>query len=1116
MATLSPYGHFVLTQLPASVNAGEPLRCWVEMRIAAVKGLKAEDDLMLSLACLATCRTSVGVAVTEECWSIQRKLADYKQGGVPKVFEQGTHSYIVLVDVPADAFPSVPAASADQNGTQAHFSISYVLRCTFPSRDTPFTFEQSIEVTQSPLSVKYLSPLVMQDRSPLGISVSVRANREQWHADRPATLFYTFKAPFKSDVPTVLLEIRQRLNLPTVSYHGLSDEKPADAGHTVTYENVVATYPLPPVHANTVSNLTIHLAPVPYLAPSMFYGPIDVDYDIRVVAVFPPPAQGGNPIVEFLAVTPLNILPASQALEIEPDFDEIDSARPTDGSANEAPVIDVPPVLPNSRPHMQSLPRPQQQQSLPPPQFHPQQFNGPPPPGRFQGSAPTTPSRVFSGPPPPQQHQQQHLHGPVPPANRFSTSPLPPQGAIPSPPPHAPRHQPSFSDSLEARLKRAEAAQNAAPVDPNGNLPGYFPTEQQQRPTPPPPQGSLSPGGTHMSPLVSAFGAMFGGVAQPGTGPRKSADFGSPPRPISPSPASIASASKIPIPSQHNLHHTPQHAVTSPTAEQQRMKMQQDELDRIQQERAKLILEAETLRETERRRVQAEEETRRAAQEAVIAQERMKVEVAKREEMERVAREKKALEEEMMELERQERLRIDGERKAAEEAEKARVAEEAKRVEMERLKVEEAERARVEEEERKQAEEDEKRRVEDERIEAMRRRTEEARRQLELGKKQLLEEEQYHLLEQELEQMKRDKLLAAEKLAAQKQLEEIHRLAEVERLKKEAEIRAEKVQLEAELQFAKERAENEKLKEEIARLKALKSGGTAAPYAMGNVASGSSSQNKNVSMFQDDDDDPEPLMKSRNNNQQPAAATRQKSHFYKVVGAVREQTRRNAPAAPAVPHKPAAAAVASGPSDDNMQAAYHAALDSYRNRLFTHLSYTGIPINGREQAIARNDELISAGKVLSSSSRGSGLMDALEAEMRVIESEILEDYETQLYQQVREKILDSKAVLQATFDAGIIQSSKELNEQCKIALEGLKMPGDVSGRVYERAKADYETTVRQPLLKLVAAKERANAGGAGHGSSSGNSGGKCNRVGCSNPKANGKNFCSYNCELMSN
>ncbi|ORY51849.1 hypothetical protein BCR33DRAFT_712049 [Rhizoclosmatium globosum] len=1048
----SPYGQFVLTQLPPSVRAGETLRCWVEMRIAATKGVKAEDDLTLELVCIASAETSVGVSASEEMWSVSRVLAPYKEGGRQKVFDKGTHSYIVHVDVPDDCFPSVPQAWADQMGTHATFNISYMLRCTFPSRDTPFSLDQPITIIQSPLTTQMLSPLTMQDRSPLGVTVTARARREQWHAERPATLFYSFKSPFKSEVPTVLIEIIQKLNLPTVSYKASATvEKPIEANNVHPLESVVATYPLPPVPANSVSNYTIRLSPVPYLAPSMFLGPIDVDYEIRFVAVFPPPAQGGNPIVEFLAPRALNILPASQEIDIDLEFDNVDDTRPAD--ANEVPLLEVRPNLP------QKLPAP---------------FAPAPPPF----SHPTLPPQQFPAPIPLQFPGPHHsvlilpipVHVPEPVTPKFNQHPPIPVHAASVP------IVPDSSESLEARLKRQEAFANSAPPSDDQQLPGYYPASG----APAQPNG--------VSPLIGAIGAIYGGVA-----PRKSADLSAgmfPPPPTS-----------TPPPQQYNLHQVP-----AASADQQRLKMQQEELERIKEERAKLVREAELLRETERARIAKEQEEAQRAKEAAIAAERAMVEAAKQAELEKMLAEKKRLEDEKRAMEEAERARIEEERRKAEEIEKARVEEEARQAAMERLRIEEqmrakalAEAKRLEEEQAKLDEikriEEEKRREEDERIEALRQKTNEARRALELGKKELEEQEQMRQLELELEELRREKAIAAEKLATQKQLEELNRQAAVDRLKREAEIKAEKIRLEAELQFAKERAENEKLKQEIERLKALKSGttvaaasvGASSSHAMGSVApSGSSSSGYSKNIFDDDEEDSEPLAKNR-------VPSRGKTNFYKAVGLVREQTRKQNPppaasssssgssssyyhSAPAPPPKHTAA---TSPSEESMQAAYHNALDSYRNRLLTHLSVTGTPVTGREQAVARNDELMAASKYLATSSKGTALVSALEAEMRVIESEILEGYENQLFQQMRERILDSRAILQASFDAGLIHTTKELNEECKAALEGIRMDGDVSGRVYERAKANFEETVRQPLLKKVAAKERG-AGGSTH------------------------------------
>ncbi|TPX76383.1 hypothetical protein CcCBS67573_g02355 [Chytriomyces confervae] len=1078
--TPSQYGQFVMTHLPPQVTAGNSLRCLVEMRIAAVKGCKAENDLLLELVCIAT--TAVGggaVMATEEVWTVAHVLAPYKENGAPKVFDKGTHSFIVNVEVPSDCFPSVQPSTAFTENTQAQFAISYLLRCTFPSRDTPFVLNQPITVVQAPLVPSLLTPLVMEDRSPLGISVSVRANRSQWHADRPATLFYSFKAPFKSDVPTVLIEILQKLNLPTVSFTTKGGVQPPEAARTIQSELVVATFALPPAYASTVSNFTIRLSPVPYLAPTMYLGPIDVDYEIRVVAVFAPSAPGANPIVEFMATMPLNILPPSQDLDIEMDFDDIDPKAPTDGSANQVPVIQVAPVLPN-RFNIGSQPPPNQGTlpnnnlfNSPPPQSGRLPFNSPPQQPQSPqihkfasqqfmfNNGPHSPSS--NGSPLPSPHLNSH---PGPPMH-MGSMPLPhqqqQQGTNPIPPPRV--HRGSVQvvpDSLEARLKKLDAGRDrVAPVE---ALPGY--------------EMPASPPSHHLSSLVEQRGAMFGGVKRPSFD--SNGMPGAFPAPPTGAPPQFQNSAPMP---------------------DDRIRIQQEELERLQSERARLLREAQELRDAEQDRHRAEAAS---------------VEKAKQAELAKVLEEQKRLEDEKRALE-------DAERRAAEEVLRQKKEKELRAAEEERERIEAQQRLKAQEEARKfeqarlVAEEQkrvevERRKAEDERIEALKLKTAEAKRQLELGKEQLEQEEQLRKLELELEQLRLEKQIAAEKIATEKQLEETRRLAEIARVKRDAELQAEKIALQAELQFAKERQENEMLKLEIEKLKAQRSGGASATnayagYAMGNISSATSDKARAAAKQEEED---EPLTK-RNN----AAPTRQKTQaFYKAVGLVREQTKlqqqatggdrsssTSAAAAAAVASlppppppktappprysegsnsssRPSGASSSNGSSgsrDAQMQTAYNNALDSYRGRLLNHLTFSSTPLTGREQAVARNDELMTASQVIGGGSKGSSLLSALEAEMRIIESEILESYENQLYQSVRERILDAKQILQASYDAGLIHSVSELNNECKAAFESIKVDGDVTGKVMEKAKASFEETVRQPLLRLVSAKEQARA-----------------------------------------
>ncbi|KAJ3385008.1 hypothetical protein HDU84_002500 [Entophlyctis sp. JEL0112] len=1062
LPSMVQFGVFQLRQLPATISAGSVLQCWVEMYILAVKGVKAEDDLTIELVCVASCKTSNNIEAVEEVWPkgrVSRVLAPYKENGQIKVFGQGNHSYIVQFEVPEDCFPSVENACASQNGVNAEFDISYVIRCTFPSRDNSFSLDQPVTVVQPPLPSLMLSPL---------------------------------DAPYKSDVPTVLIEIIQKLSLPNFSYKlSASQDRPAEATAGVPFESVVATFPMPSVPANSVSNYTVTLSPIPYMAPSMYLGPIDVDYAIRIVAVFPPTVAGANQLVEVLATTNINLLPKSQELEIDLQFDTVDKTLPTDGTANSVPIIEVAPWSPLVNPQFNqppvSLPGPLAFQSAPLAQFpvHPQSGNFPASPPQFHAPLSTP------------------LNAPA-----QSVSVIPQQVALP---PTANVLVPKFSHSqslhdqehdsrvvsqhhppgsIEARLKKMEAQRDVLPVD-STPLPVYSEAAPPFQPLPQIAYANQS----NLPPVSEAVTSVVSAII------------------------------------------TPDH---------QRMKMQQEELERIKFEREKLAAEAEQLREQERLRHQALlEEARRRKEEALEA-ERAKAEEKKRMEIERVMEENRRLEAEKLALEEAERLRAEQERKRIEEEERRKAEEEARRIESERKKAEELERLRLEaeakriEEERLKAEEikrveDEKRRAEDERIEALRQKTNEARRQLELGKQELEEQERLRELESQLEELRLQKQIQAEKSAAAKALEDQRRQTEVDKLKRDAELQAEKLKLQAELEFTKERAENDRLREEVERLKAQHQKHQSVQY--GNIGSSSShpvsrSQEKMNPLEFGDDEDVEPLQQRRQGGQ-----------FYKTVGLVREKTKhaavagavvsgasssgrleqqsRAAPtgsdfsvplAAPVKPQGSSASSytpATSSPTEAQMKIAYDAALDSYRNRLFTHVGISGRPLTGREQTVARNDELMSAAKHLGGGSKSTAMMSALEAEMRVIESEILEDYENGLFLQMKEKILNCKETLRAMFDAGLINSTKELNEECKTALEGIKIDGDVSGRAYERAKATFEETVKAPLTKLMAQRELGN-----NGANAGFSSHKCSRRDCSNPKAVGRDFCSRNCETL--
>ncbi|XP_031133807.1 trichohyalin isoform X2 [Sander lucioperca] len=239
--------------------------------------------------------------------------------------------------------------------------------------------------------------------------------------------------------------------------------------------------------------------------------------------------------------------------------------------------------------------------------------------------------------------------------------------------------------------------------------------------------------------------------------------------------------------------------------EEERIKRQEKELERLAEEKKKRQEEEE--KRTEEEKVKREEEERIRRQEEERAQEKERV--RREDERERLAKEKKRLEEQQEEKvrkEEEERIRreerVDEERRKREEEERVRRQEE-----------EREEKRRLEEQERRRREEEERIRMEEERAQEERRHedVERARRQEEQRK---LAEEKRRMEEEEMIEKERVRKEEEERIRREEEMaeEERRRREEEEMVRIQKEEREEKRRLEE--QERRRREEEERIKKE--------------------------------------------------------------------------------------------------------------------------------------------------------------------------------------------------------------------------------------------------------------------------------------------------------------
>ncbi|KAJ3214099.1 hypothetical protein HDU67_002055 [Dinochytrium kinnereticum] len=445
-------GYLQFSNLPKETDAGQPLRVWLFMKLAAA--VDAESPIVLSLVGIA--RSSWVVAPDSPYASAEDRAAGRGVGlssesefyrcevevAPAKVFDKGEHAYMATLKLDPGLFPTY--AHRGTTSMAEEFHIRYVVRATLKARDNPVpVLEKEIKVKAPIVDGSYLDPMISSEVSPSGAYLGLRSARAQWVDKDVVTVFSSLSAPKGRDVASVFLEVIQKFAIPD----------PITRGKTmVTVERIFATFNLAGCRQGTSMDSILKLT-MPSIPPTMEVGPISVDYSLRAVVLF---AGNPPPPVEFICTTPILILPPVK-LQIEPSFDETDPEPPASKGPGPLPVFPIAAqvsqnpvqrfILGNAPPS--PVPAPAQ----PSPVMVPGQIGGPQgQPGQGMPgmaamgrdtSRPGRPLPVPVGPPAPQQVQTQQSVRP------------------PEPDAHAKSEEQRRIKELEAELRRLQVSTNA-------------------------------------------------------------------------------------------------------------------------------------------------------------------------------------------------------------------------------------------------------------------------------------------------------------------------------------------------------------------------------------------------------------------------------------------------------------------------------------------------------------------------------------------------------------------------------------------------------------------------------------------------------------------------------
>ncbi|KAJ3300053.1 hypothetical protein HDU76_006167, partial [Blyttiomyces sp. JEL0837] len=371
-------GIFTFNRVPTELEAGESFRGWTDLKLGTsvtsdgpvvfeVVGLAEASWILKPESIFASDEMRATgkmrrLGSTGEFWKVTVKLAESQE------FDKGEHTYITTAEVPKGLFPTFQYIDRESG---EEFAVKYIVRARFPARENPVeTLTKPLIILSPPLGLDFPTPLNIQDRGPLGAILSLKSKRSQWHPKEVATLLYSLRAPPTVEVGRVLVELVQRVGLPG----------PNSPEHRVGIERIVAYYEVPGCPAGFFSTYLLQLE-LPMMPPTICLGPLDISYEIRCVATFPPSVPGGQAVVEFLGPSTIIILPTVQKINLPPNFDEIHEAGSPSGPPPPPPrTLRLSPKIPAAITSAPPPPQPQSYAQARPVSMYPQAPSLPPPP----------------------------------------------------------------------------------------------------------------------------------------------------------------------------------------------------------------------------------------------------------------------------------------------------------------------------------------------------------------------------------------------------------------------------------------------------------------------------------------------------------------------------------------------------------------------------------------------------------------------------------------------------------------------------------------------------------------------------------------------------------------
>ncbi|KAJ1569709.1 hypothetical protein HK405_005771 [Cladochytrium tenue] len=150
-------------------------------------------------------------------------------------------------------------------------------------------------------------------------------------------------------------------------------------------------------------------------------------------------------------------------------------------------------------------------------------------------------------------------------------------------------------------------------------------------------------------------------------------------------------------------------------------------------------------------------------------------------------------------------------------------------------------------------------------------------------------------------------------------------------------------------------------------------------------------------------------------------------------------------------------------TEDSVRSAYVRSLEMYRDILLKYFSEKGVPMGDAEIEKTRDEVMRETGDALLEAPNFDDILNALHAEMRLIEGELQDAFEASAVESLKMKITELFQYLADGIDAEVIGSQEELKSSCDAFIEHLRSEEKVPSAVWEQVEAYFDGAVRVPL-----------------------------------------------------